>query len=95
MNKVNLACPKLKNNWGKMNHITISKPKQAAIESLSDFITFLLGQIRCAELLARIGANELRATAVALAGGLIGAEDAIAMLGEAGLDFIVTGASSE
>ena len=85
MNKVNLACSKLKNNWGKMNHITISKPKQAAIESLSDFITFLLGQIRCAELRARIAANELRATAVALAGGLIDAPAALAMLHETGL----------
>ena len=78
-----------------MNCITIDKPAPTVVESSSDFITFLLGQIRCAELRARIAANELRATAVALAGGLIGAEDAIAMLGEAGLDFIVTGASSE
>jgi hypothetical protein len=78
-----------------MNHITITKPEPAATESSSGFITFLLGQIRCAELRARIAANQLRATAVALAGGLIGAEDAVAMLSEAGLDFIVTGASSE
>ena len=93
MNKVNLACPKLKNNWGKMNHITISKPKQAAIESSSDFITFLLGQIRCAELRARIAANELRATAVALAGGLIDAPTALAMLDETGLLPLVEGSS--
>jgi hypothetical protein len=73
----------------------ISKPAPTATEPSSDFISFLLGQIRCAELRARIAANELRTTAVALAGGLIGGEDALAMLGEAGLDFIITGASSE
>jgi len=80
-----------------MTTITITKPEPAptVVESSSDFITFLLGQIRCAELRARIAANELKATAVALSAGWIGAEDAIGMLGEAGLDFIVTGASSE
>jgi hypothetical protein len=78
-----------------MNCITIDKPAPTVVESSSDFITFLLGQIRCAELRARIAVNELRATAVALSGGLIGAEDALAMLGEAGLDFIIAGASSE
>jgi len=52
-------------------------------------ISKLLGQIRCAELRARIAANE--ATAVALAyrrprlGGLIDAAAALAMLDEAGL----------
>ena len=64
---------------------TISKPEPAATEPSSDFITFLLGQIRCAELRARIAANELKATAVALSGGLIGAEAALAMLDETGL----------
>ena len=78
-----------------MTTITITKPEPAATESPFDFITFLLEQIRCAELRARIAANELRATAVALAGGLIDAPAALAMLGEAGLDFIITGASSE
>ena len=76
-----------------MNTTAISKPEPAATEPSSDFITFLLGQIRCAELRARIAANELRATAVALAGGLIDAPAALAMLDEAGLD--ITGASSE
>ena len=78
---------------GGLTGLTISKPTSTVIEPSSDFITFLLGQIRCAELRARIAANELRATAVALAGGLIDAPAALAMLDEAGLD--ITGASSE
>ena len=76
-----------------MTTITITKPEPAATESPFDFITFLLEQIRCAELRARIAANELRSTAVALAGGLIDAPAALAMLDDAGLD--ITGASSE
>jgi len=76
-----------------MTTITITKPEPAATEPSSDFTTFLLAQFRCAELRARIAANELRATAVALAGGLIDAPAALAMLDDAGLD--ITGASSE
>jgi len=53
----------------------------------------LLGQIRCAELRARVAANELRATAVALAGGLIDAPTALAMLDETGLLPLVEGSS--
>jgi hypothetical protein len=64
---------------------TISKPRPTATEPSSDFTTFLLAQIRCAELRARIAANELRATAVALAGGLIDGETALATLDETGL----------
>jgi len=80
-----------------MTTITITKPEPTptVTEPSSAFANFVLSQIRCAELRARIAANELRATAVALSGGLIGGEDAIGMLAEVGLDFIVTGASSE
>jgi hypothetical protein len=81
----NLACPDLKNNWGNMTAITIDKPTTTATQPSSAFTNFVLGQIRCAELRARIAANQLKATAVALSGGLIGAEAAIAMLHEAGL----------
>jgi hypothetical protein len=76
-----------------MTTITITKPISTAIEPSSDFITFLLGQIRCAELRARVAANELRATAVALAGGLIDAPTALAMLDETGLLPLVEGSS--
>ena len=74
-------------------NITISKPEPAATEPSSDFITFLLGQIRSAELRARIAANELRATAVALAGGLIDAPAALAMLHETDLPSLVEASS--
>ena len=67
-----------------MNCITIDKPAPTVVESSSDFITFLLGQIRCAELRARIAANELKATAVALSAGLISAESALLHLHEIG-----------
>ena len=76
-----------------MNTTAISKPEPAATEPSSDFITFLLGQIRCAELRARIAANELRATAVALAGGLIDAPAALAMLRETNLLSLVEASS--
>ena len=63
----------------------MSKPEPTVIEPSSGFIVFLLGQIRCAELRARLAANEFKATATALAGGLIDAPTALAMLDEAGL----------
>ena len=63
-------------------------------EPSSAFANFVLSQIRCAELRALIGANELRATAVAPAGGLIDGEDALASLDEVGLLDFVTGAST-
>jgi hypothetical protein len=72
---------------------TISKPRPTVIEPSSDFTTFLLAQIRCAELRARIAANELRATAVALAGGLIDAPAALAMLHETDLPSLVEASS--
>ena len=78
-----------------MNSITVTKPKPAAIESSSGFVDFILRRLRVTQLQAQLTSNEAQTISVALAGGLIGAEDAIAMLGEAGLDFIVTGASSE
>ena len=62
----------------------MSKPAPTVIEPSSGFITFLLGQIRCAELRARIVANELKATAVALNAGLISVEAALLHLNETG-----------
>ena len=55
-----------------------------ATEPSSAFVAFLLAQFRCAELRARIVANELRATAVALSAGLISAETALLHLHETG-----------
>jgi hypothetical protein len=64
-------------------------------ESSSGFADFVLNRLNAARMGTRIVLNHLNTVTTALRGGLIGGEDAIAMLGEAGLDFIVTGASSE
>jgi hypothetical protein len=64
-------------------------------EPTSDFSDFVLRRLRYACTQARIALNQLNTVDVALGAGWIDGEDAIAMLGEAGLDFIITGASSE
>lgn len=66
----------------------------SATSPSSTFIDFLLGEFRCAGLRARIVANEIEATAVALAAGLIDGEVALACLQESGLLDLVTGPSS-
>src|SRR5262249_9594207 len=80
---------------GKMNSdITGTEPKTAldainfgdAVTSPSStFTEYLLIGFRVTRLRALIAANEIEATAAALAGGLIDAECALAMLDEAGL----------
>ena len=73
----------------------MSNPEPTVIEPSSGFADFVLGRLRVARIRTHIVLNHINAVGVALKGGLIDGEDAIAMLGEAGLDFIVTGASSE
>jgi hypothetical protein len=72
-----------------MNNPTITT------EPSSGFADFVLHRLHVARIQARLALNHINTVAVALKGGLIDGEDAIAMLGEAGLDFIITGASSE
>jgi hypothetical protein len=72
-----------------MNNPTITT------EPSSRFADFVLRRLHIARVQARIALNQINAVGVALGAGWIGGEDAIAMLGEAGLDFIITGASSE
>jgi hypothetical protein len=74
---------------------TISKPRPTATEPSSGFTDFVLRRLHVARIQAELALNQLDTVHVALSGGWIGAEDALAMLGEAGLDFIITGASSE
>ena len=64
-------------------------------EPTSGFSDFVLRRLRYARIQTLIALNHINAVGVALKGGMIDGEDAIAMLGEAGLDFIITGASSE
>jgi hypothetical protein len=74
---------------------TISKPKPAATESSSGFSDFVLRRLHVARIQAELALNQITSVGVALNAGWIGAEDALAMLSEAGLDFIIRGASSE
>ena len=75
--------------------ITISKPRPTATEPSSGFTDFVLRRLHVARLQARIALNHLNAVGVALNAGWISGDDALAMLDEAGLDFVITGASSE
>jgi hypothetical protein len=70
---------------------TISKPRPTATEPSSSFTDFVLRRLHVARLQARIALNQLDTVHVALSGGWIDGEDAIAMLGEAGLDFNIYG----
>jgi hypothetical protein len=59
------------------------------------FPNFLLRQLRCAELRARIVANEIEAMATALRGGLINAETALLHLHETGAIWLLPTSSRE
>jgi hypothetical protein len=61
----------------------------------SDFADFVLRRLRLKRIQVRLVLNHINTVGVALSGGLIDGEDAISMLGEVGLDFIITGAPSE
>ena len=74
---------------------TISKPEPAATEPSSGFTDFIKRRLHVARIQAELALNQITSVGVALNAGWIGAEDALAMLGEAGLDFIIAGASSE
>lgn len=67
-----------------MNNPNAISAEPTATEPSSAFTAFLLAQFRCAEVRARILANELKATAVALSAGLISAETALLHLHETG-----------
>jgi len=72
-----------------MNNPTITTERSSA------FADFVLRRLRLARIQGRIALNHINTVGVALSGGLIDAPAGLAMLGEAGLDFIITGASSE
>lgn len=60
----------------------------------SGFADYLLLNLRCASLRARLAANEIQAMGVALKAGLIDPDDALEHLGEVGaLGLVVTSSS--
>jgi hypothetical protein len=61
------------------------EPDAPITEASSGFADFILRQIRCARIRARITINHLDNVGIALNAGWIGGEDALAMLDEAGL----------
>jgi len=63
-------------------------------EPSSAFGDFILRRLRHARTRTQIALNEITAVGIALNAGWIDGEDAIAMLGEAGLDFVITVAST-
>jgi hypothetical protein len=66
----------------------------AITEPSSTFVAFVLRQLDCARLRTSIVLNEIDIIGVALKGGLIDGEGALACLAECGLLDFVTGASS-
>jgi hypothetical protein len=66
----------------------------AATAVSSTFANYVLAEIRCAALRARLMANELNTMGVALKGGLIDTNAALAHLHEVGVLHLITGASS-
>jgi hypothetical protein len=63
-------------------------------EPSSGFADFVICRLRYARIQTQIALNEINTVRVALTAGLVDVEDAVAMLHEAGLDFILTGAST-
>jgi hypothetical protein len=68
---------------------------QSPTEPSSDYTGFILRQLRCAGLRARLIVNQIDSIGIALRDNFIGPDDAIAWLHEAGaLGLIVTSPSS-
>jgi hypothetical protein len=60
----------------------------------SGFTDFVIRRLRYGRIQAEIVVNQLNSVSIALNAGWIGGEDALAMLHEAGLDFVITAGAS-
>jgi hypothetical protein len=64
---------------------SLTSDAQPIAEASSVFSAFVLGRLRCAHIRMRLALNAIDVAGLALKGGLIDGETALAMLDEAGL----------